>query len=49
MKISKNKIKSLVAEAMKKTILKEVKANNWKEYVNVANSEADKQKRRKMN
>ncbi len=48
MKISKNKIKSLVAEAMKKTILKEVKANNWEEYVNVGKSEADKQKRRRL-
>jgi hypothetical protein len=48
MKISKNKIKSLVAEAMKKTILKEVKANTWEEYVNVGKSEADKQKRRRL-
>ena len=48
MKISKNKIKSLVAEAMKKTILKEVKANNWQEYVNVGKSEADRQERRKL-
>jgi hypothetical protein len=48
MKISKNKIKSLVAEAMKKTILKEVKANNWQEYVNVGKNEANKQERRKL-
>ena len=48
MKISKRKIKSLIAEAMQKTILKEVKANNWDEYVNVGKTEAAKQERRKL-
>ena len=48
MKISKRKIESLVAEAIKKTVLKEVKANNWQEYVNVGKTEADRQERRKL-
>lgn len=46
MKISKSKIKSLVAEAMQKTVLNEVKAKNWEEYIAVGKNEKQKNQRR---
>lgn len=48
MKISRNKLKKLVEQSMKRMINEDKKANNWEEYIAVGKNQEQKNDRRKV-